>query len=159
MVSDRDTADRLDHDRLMGLEFPIVEYEVSREKIREYVGALGDRNPIHCDAGAALLLGHRNLVAPPTFAAVFALLPFRRAVADASWCERAQIDPGRILHAGQSFQFACPVCPGDRLIIQSGVTQVAEKHSMTLLTIATRVDSERGERILDATTTLALRAR
>ena len=147
----------LDLDVLARLEFPIVEYEVSREKIAEYVGALGDRNPIHSNVGVAQQLGYRDLVAPPTFAAVFATRPFRVALADPEWVQRSTIDPSRILHGGQAFEFHRPVQPGDRLIVQSIVQEVYEKKNLVFLVLGTRVNAERAGRVLDATTTLVIR--
>jgi acyl dehydratase len=147
----------LDLDALTQLEFPIVEYEVSREKIREYVTAVGDRNPLHSDPAAAHRLGYRDIVAPPTFAAVFSTLPMRRALADAGWVTRSTIDPSRILHGGQSFEFARSVVPGDRLIVQSIVDEVYEKKGLVFLVLATRVHGDGGERVLDAKTTLIIR--
>ena len=152
------TATRPDREALLAIEFPIVSYEVSREKIREYVTAIGDENPVHSDAGAAGRLGYRDVIAPPTFAAVFATLPFRRAMADPEWVRRSTIEPARLLHGGQSFEFERPVHPGDRLLIQSIVEDVVEKRNLTFLVVRTRVDAEGGERVLEATSTLVLRA-
>lgn len=149
---------RLDPQRLLALEFPIVEYEVSREKIREYVAAIGDRNPVHSDAVAARRLGYRDVLAPPTFAAVFATLPMRRAMADREWVARSTINPARLLHGGQRFDFSRPVHPGDRLLIQSIVEDVLEKRDFVVLVLATRVDGETGERVLEATSSLVLRS-
>jgi acyl dehydratase len=152
-----DATATVDLDVLSRLEFPIVDYEVSREKIAEYVGALGDRNPVHSDVGAAQQLGYKDIVAPPTFAAVFATRPFRVALADEEWVRRSTIDPSRILHGGQSFEFHRPVRPGDRLIIQSIVQDVYEKKNLVFLILATRVNAERAGPVLDATTTLIIR--
>ena len=151
------TASTVDLEALSTLEFPIVEYEVSREKIGEYVAAIGDRNPVHSDVAAAQRLGYRDLVAPPTFAAVFATRPFRVALADPDWVSRATFDPKRILHGGQSYSFHRPVFPGDRLIVQSIVEDVYTKKNLVFLVVATRVDADGAERVLDATTTLIIR--
>src|SRR2546430_17549267 len=82
---------------LAKLAFPIVEYEVSREKIGEYVAAIGDRNPVHSDVGAAQQLGYRDIIAPPTFAAVFATRPFPGALAAPEWVRAATVDARRTL--------------------------------------------------------------
>jgi acyl dehydratase len=146
-----------DLDVLAGLEFPIVTYEVSREKIGEYVAAIGDRNPLHRDPVAAQAAGYRDVIAPPTFAAVFAMLPFRRALADVEWVARSTIDPAKILHGEQSFEFSRPIMPGDRLLVQCIVRNAERKKDLTFLYVSMRVDNERGERMLDGTMTLVLR--
>jgi acyl dehydratase len=142
---------------LAALEFPIVRYEVSREKIAEYVVAIGDRNPLSSDPEVARRAGYRDVIAPPTFAAVFSSLPFRRALADREWVARSTIDPARILHGEQRYEFRRPVLPGDRLLVQSIVTGVEERKGLVFVYVATRVDDERSERVLDATMTLVLR--
>jgi acyl dehydratase len=150
-------ARSLDLDVLARLEFPIVSYEVSREKIQEYVTAIGDANPLHRDPIAARNAGCRDIIAPPTFAAVFAMLPFRRALADPEWVARSTIDPARILHGEQRFEFARPICPGDRLLVQCIVDDVQEKKALVLLHVAMRVTNERSEHVLDGAMTLVLR--
>jgi acyl dehydratase len=142
---------------LAGLEFPIVHYEVSREKIGEYVAAIGDSNPVHRDPAAAHQAGYRDVIAPPTFAAVFAMQPFRRALADPEWLARSTIDPAKILHGEQSFEFQRPIVPGDRLLVQCIVRDVQRKKALVFLYVSMRVDDERGERVLDGQMTLVLR--
>lgn len=142
---------------LSRLEFPIVEYEVSREKIREYVAAIGDRTPAHSDPAAARALGYRDVIAPPTFAAVFAMTPVRRALADPDWPKPSAISLTRILHGEQRFEFRRPIMPGDHLLIQCIVDDVHEKNGLVFLVVATRVDSRSGEPILEGRSTLVLR--
>jgi len=151
------TRGERDLDVLAKLEFPIVNYEVAREKIGEYVAAIGDRNPLHRDRVAAQTAGYRDIIAPPTFAAVFAMLPFRRALADPAWVARSTIDPAKILHGEQSFEFERPIMPADRLLAQCIVRDVERKKSLVFLYVSMRVDNERGERVLDGTMTLVLR--
>jgi acyl dehydratase len=55
----------------VGTEWPATEYEVGREKIREYADALAIPAPIHRDHEAARAAGFRAAVAPPVFAAVY----------------------------------------------------------------------------------------
>jgi acyl dehydratase len=146
-----------DLDALRDLEFPIVEYDVCREKMREYVAALGDRLAVHNDPVAARDLGYRDVIAPPTFAACFSTLPIRAAMTDPIWSDRAHVDPDRVLHGEQSFEFHRPITRGDRLIVQSIVLDVYAKGRLGFLVVGTRVDAKRGERILDARSTLVLR--
>ena len=54
-----------------GKTYPPLEYEVGREKIREYANAVGEHNPVHHDREAAQAAGFRDVVAPPMFAVVY----------------------------------------------------------------------------------------
>jgi acyl dehydratase len=146
-----------DLEALSRLEFPIVNYEVARAKILEYVAAIGDHNPLHRDPVAARSAGYRDIIAPPTFAAVFAMMPFRRALADPAWLQRSTINPSRILHGEQSFEFQRPIMPGDHLLVQCIVSDVERKKALVLLHVSMRVDNDRGERVLDGAMTLVLR--
>lgn len=157
MATDVRSRREPDLDALTGLEFPIVNYEVAREKILEYVAAIGDRNPLHSDPLAARRAGYRDIIAPPTFAAVFAMLPFRRALADPAWVRRSTIDPAKILHGEQSFEFQRPITPGDRLLVQCIVREAVRKKALVLLHVSMRVDNDHGERMLDGAMTLVLR--
>ena len=52
----------------IGREYPAsATYEVGREHIRRFAEAIGDLNPAYLDVEAAKALGHRDVVAPPTF--------------------------------------------------------------------------------------------
>ena len=52
---------------------PSQPYDVSREKIREFADAIGATSPAYRDAEAAKALGHRDVIAPPTFAIVVSM--------------------------------------------------------------------------------------
>ena len=52
----------------LGRTFPVTDpYEVSRVKIAEFAGAIGDPNPVYRDRGAAQAAGYPDVIAPPTF--------------------------------------------------------------------------------------------
>jgi acyl dehydratase len=138
------------------LEFPTIQYELGREKIGEYADAISDHNPLHRDAEWAKRRGYRDVVAPPTLAAVFVTRPLRAALDDPEWVKRAAIDPSKILHGGQSLRFHRPLHPGERLTITSSVAETFAKRDLTFLVLATHVEAN-GERVLDATTTLIIR--
>ncbi len=82
-----------------GKAYPPYEYEVGKEKIREYAFAVGEENPVYFDRQAAKDAGFRDVPAPPMFAVVYsapAMLP-------------AMFDPdvgmnfARMLHGSQEF--------------------------------------------------------
>ena len=52
----------------LGRTFPVTDpYEVSRVKIAEFAGAIGDPNPVYRDRAAAQAAGYPDVIAPPTF--------------------------------------------------------------------------------------------
>ena len=56
---------------IVGKRYPAFEYEVGREKIREYANAVGESDPVHHDPDAARAAGFRGVVAPPMFCVVY----------------------------------------------------------------------------------------
>jgi acyl dehydratase len=65
-----------------GKTYPAFEYEVGREKIREYANAVGESNPVHHDPAAAREAGFRNVVAPPMFCVVYSAGAMAPAILD-----------------------------------------------------------------------------
>ena len=104
---------------LQGRSYPAAEvYDVGREKIREFARAVKATHPAHFDVDAAKGLGHRDLVAPPTFAIIIA----QRADAQLIEDPEAGIDFSRVVHADQRFTHHRPIFAGDPVNRSSGHT-------------------------------------
>src|SRR3972149_8801030 len=94
---------------LIGKEYPSVEYEVGREKIREYANAVGETNPIHHEPAAAREAGFRNVVAPPMFCVVYSAPAVGPGVVD----PELGINLAAMVHGSQVFEWGEPVGAGD----------------------------------------------
>ncbi|MFE7762192.1 MaoC family dehydratase N-terminal domain-containing protein [Streptomyces sp. NPDC057438] len=94
---------------------PTEPYEVGREKIREFAAAVGADHPAHHDPNAARALGHRDVLAPPTFLAVL----MQRATDPVVHDPELGLDYSRVVHRDQRFAFTRPVYAGDvlRLVV------------------------------------------
>src|SRR5437899_1598968 len=66
----------------IGKTYPACEYEVCKEKIREYATAVGETEPVYHDAEAARAAGFRDVVAPPMFAVVYSAGAMGPAILD-----------------------------------------------------------------------------
>ena len=95
----------------LGKAYPPFEYEVGREKIREYAAAIGATNPVHFDREAAREAGFRDVVAPPMFAVVYSA----GAVAPGVLDPELGINLMLMLHGSQEFVWSEPVCSGDTI--------------------------------------------
>jgi acyl dehydratase len=93
----------------LGKAYPPFEYEVGREKIREYAYAIGATNPVHFDREAATAAGFRDVVAPPMFAVVYSAGSVGPGVLD----PELGINLMMMLHGSQEFVWGEPVCSGD----------------------------------------------
>ena len=96
-------------DGLVGRKYAPFEYEVGREKIREFANAIGNANPVHLDRDAARAAGYRDVVAPPMFAVVYSTGSLGPALFDPD----LGINIAALLHRGQEFVWGEPVCSGD----------------------------------------------
>ena len=61
---------------------PTPPYEVGREKLREFAAAVGETSAACHDVEAARALGHRDVIAAPTFAVVLAQRADAQVIAD-----------------------------------------------------------------------------
>src|SRR3546814_8952010 len=115
-----------------------MEYEagaksLSRRKIRVEPGqlrlfakAIGETNQIYFDQAAAESAGLRAPLAPPTFAYSLGVLAF----GSESWSEDLGIDPARLLHGEQAFEYFQPIHAEDELSLQRKVR--SEEHTSEL---------------------------
>lgn len=112
-------------------------YEVAREKVRDYVRAVTGRDIP--DSGP--------VVAPPTFAACFALA--------GDVLESLLAGHGTVLHTSQQIDVHRPLRVGDVLDCTTTVQRYAAREEMTLLTLVTEATAA-GEAVVTATAALAL---
>ena len=107
----------------IGKQYPPFEYEVGREKIREYANAVGETNPVHHDRAAAQAAGYRDVVAPPMFVVVYSAGAMGPAILD----PEVGINLMLMVHGGQEFVWGEPVCAGDTVTTTGSVKDMYEK--------------------------------
>ncbi len=107
----------------IGKTYPPFEYEVGREKIREYASAVGETNPVHHDRDAARAAGFRDVVAPPMFAVVYSAGAMGPAILD----PEVGINVMLMVHGSQEFVWGEPVCAGDTVTTEASVKDMYEK--------------------------------
>ena len=106
----------------IGKTYPPFEYEVGREKIREYANAVGESNPVYHDPAAAREAGFRNVVAPPMFAVVYSAGAMGPAILD----PELGINLALMLHGSQEFVWSEPVCSDDAITTTASVKDMRE---------------------------------
>ncbi|MBB5781681.1 FAS1-like dehydratase domain-containing protein [Nonomuraea jabiensis] len=125
---------------LAGRVYPAGEpYLVSREKIREFAGALGDSSRVH--------------QAPPTFAVVVTLPAELRVVAD----PELHFDLTRLLHREQRFEHRRAIEPGDELTVTVTIAAVDHVGGMDVLALMSEVRTTEGELVCTGASTLIAR--
>lgn len=137
----------------VGKEYPPVDYEVGREKIREYANAVGEESPVHRDRDAAQQAGFRDVVAPPMFAVVYSAPAVGPAVLD----PEVGINFATMVHGGQEFVWGEPVCAGDTITTTAKVSEVYEKDGKGFYVFESRSVNQDGDEVVHGTWTNIVR--
>jgi acyl dehydratase len=138
----------------VGRTYPLTPpYEVCREKIREFADAVGASHPAHRDVAVARALGHRDLVAPPTFPIVLTLEAGNQFVND----PKVGVDYSRVVHGDQRFAYTRPVYAGDRLSCRVTVEELTTRGGHDFVTTRTDVETTDGEHVVATWSKLVVR--
>jgi len=119
-------------------------YEVGREKIREFAIAIGDMNPAYHDVHHARSLGHRDVIAPPTFPFVVSM----RASAVAMFDPGLGLDYSRVVHGEQRFAYRRPVTAGDSLVVVTTIENIRVAAGNDILTTRSDISTDDGELVV-----------
>jgi len=125
-------------------------FRVSREKIREFANALGERNPICHSVKAAQAAGHQDLVAPPTFLTSLQLFELERFLSS----PEVGLDISQILHGEQGFTLHRPVIAGDELVSETAVEDKRERGDSIFYSLTTSVNALDGELVATLSSTI-----
>ena len=138
---------------LIGKTWPAAEYEVGREKIREYAWAVGEQNPIHLDPDAARAAGFGNVVAPPMFCVVYSAPAMGPAVLD----PELGINLALMVHGSQEFEWDEPVVAGDTVTTEARVKDIYDKNGMKFYMFESESKNQDGETTVRGTWTNIVR--
>lgn len=136
-----------------GKRYPPFEYEVGREKIREYAQAVGEDNPVYFDREAAQAAGFRDVVAPPMFVVVYS----GGAVGPAILDPEVGIDFALMVHGGQEFRWDEPVCSGDVVTTVAECREIYEKDGKGFYVFETVSTNQDGREVARGTWTNIVR--
>ena len=132
---------------------PTSTYLVGREKIREFATAIGDANPAFHDVEAALALGYRDVIAPPTFSVVMALKAATSVIKDPDF----GLDYSRVVHGEQKFRFTRPIVAGDEVQVAVTIASARTMAGNDMVTTVGEVTTVEGEHVATVTSLLISR--
>lgn len=139
---------------LAGRIYPAQDpYVVGREKIREFAAAVKATHRAHYDLDAAAALGHRDLLAPPTFAIIVAQKADAQLIADPA----SGIDFSRVVHADQRFTHHRPIVAGDELLAELHVDTVRAMGGGAMITTRSEITTAAGEKVATTVSSLLVR--
>jgi acyl dehydratase len=137
----------------VGKTYPPHEYEVGREKIREYANAVGETSQVYFDRAAAQAAGFRDVVAPPMFAVVYSAGSVGPPIFD----EEIGIDFMRMVHGGQEFSWSEPVCAGDTITTETTFKDFSEKDGRKFYVFESVSRNQEGQEVVRGTWTNIVR--
>lgn len=137
----------------MGKTYPAFEYEVGREKIREYARAVGEDNPVHLDPEAARAAGFRNVVAPPMFCVVYSAGAMGPAILD----PELGINLMMMVHGSQEFEWNEPVVAGDVITTEARIKDIYDKNGMKFYVFESESKNQDGKTTVKGTWTNIVR--
>jgi acyl dehydratase len=153
----------------VGRRYGPFSYPVGLESIRNFASAVSGGvpgrlawspadvgpapHPFHWDEAVAARSRWGTVIAPPTYAATFAMQAFAAAVAD----PELAVDVSRVVHGEQELELLAPVRPGDVMETTGEITSIQQKASLDLLTVTTTSRNQRGEVAVRGTWTAAIR--
>ena len=138
-----------DESSVIGKSYEPFEYEVGREKIREYAHAVGEENPVHFDPQAAREAGFRGVVAPPMFAVVYSA----GAIAPAMLDPEVGMNFAMMVHGGQEFAWSDVVCAGDTITTTASVKDIEKRDDKTFYVFETVSVNQDGHEVVRGTWT------
>ena len=139
---------------LIGKEYPpSSQYEVGREKIRDFATAIGDFNPIYHDEAAAKAAGYDDIVAPPTFLTTLGFKFGPQVVGD----PELGLNYAMVVHGEQEFELLRPVKPGDVLIGVPKIADITAKGKNEFMTYEASIETLDGERVAIARSVIVSR--
>jgi hypothetical protein len=129
-------------------------YQVEREKIREYAGAVQNADASFFEESAAAELGYNGLLAPLTFICVFAY----RAQSAFFKYANIEVTEQRVVQVDQVLKFKKPILAGDKLYCDVYADSVREAHGTQIIVTKSIITDEAGDIVQETYTTLAGRA-
>jgi acyl dehydratase len=138
---------------VVGKSYPPFEYEVGREKIREYANAVGETNQVYFDRQAARDAGFRDVVAPPMFAVVYSA----GSVAPPIFDQDIGIDFMRMVHGGQAFVWSEPVCAGDVITTETTFKDFSDRAGRKFYVFESVSRNQEGQEVVRGTWTNIVR--
>jgi acyl dehydratase len=139
----------------IGKSLPALTVDVEKGQLKFFAKSVGEKNSLYTDEEVARAAGYRALPAPPTFCFSLSLASPDPLAKYASM----GVDPNRILHGDQSFEYLAPVCAGDTITLEASVVDIYEKKggALEFLKEETVATNQHGEVVAKLFSTLVIR--
>ena len=137
----------------IGKKYPTFVYEIGREKIKEFARAVGEVNPLYLNEEKAKESKYGDIIAPPTFAAVYAGGPVGKMLLDGDLALNLMM----LVHGEQDFEYFNVAKPGDIMSTECEIAEIYEKKGKSFVTAQTETKNQDGELVVRARWTFVIR--
>jgi acyl dehydratase len=151
----------------LGRRYGPYVFHVGREHVRDFAtvvgggvpghvfgGNAGEPHPLCSDEAAARAGPHGGIVAPPAFAATFAMEPFAKACVDPALA----LNVLRLVHGEQDLEFLAPIRPGDVLTTGGEITRIQERGNLDFLEVTSTTTNQEGRVVVRGAWTAIIRS-
>jgi acyl dehydratase len=150
----------------LGRAYGPYAFQVGLQHVKDFAAATGggvpghvfsarpDRaHPLTFDEDAARAGPHGGVVAPPAFAAAFAIEPFAKACSD----PELGVNVLRLVHGEQDLELLEPIRPGDALETRGEITRLQERGNLDFLEVTTTTTNQHGRVVVRGVWTAIVR--
>ena len=107
----------------IGESSPLVTVDVEIWQLKFFAKAVGETNPVYFDEEHARQVGHRSILAPPTYAVTLSSAvpdPFVRV-------RQMGMDTSKVLHTNQRFDYFAPIYGRDEITFDAKIVDFYAK--------------------------------
>jgi acyl dehydratase len=139
--------------KFIGREYGPLTYEIGKEKIKEYAKAIKNEDPHYMDEDFAKGTKYGGIIAPPTFAVVYAGMLAEPFFFD----KEIDLNLFMLVHGEQEFEFFEVVRPGDVITSKGTITNIENKEKLDVVILEGESVNQRGELVSRAIFTFVIR--
>jgi len=139
--------------KFVGKEYPATEYEIGREKMKEYAAAIDDKNPLYFEREVGEASEYGENIAPPNFAAVYNLMGCAQMFFDPD----LSLNMAMLVHGEQDFEFVKPVKPGDVITTSGKIVDIKSKGNNDIIVFEGRSVNQDGDPVTVGRATFVIR--
>jgi len=139
--------------KFTGRVYGPLTYEIGKEKIREYAKAIKNEDPHYMDEDFAKNTKYGGIIAPPTFAVVYAGILAEPFFLD----KELDLNLFMLVHGEQEFEFYDVVRAGDVITSKGEITHIENKEKLDVVTLVGKSVNQDGTMVCKAVFTFVIR--
>ena len=139
--------------KFVGKKYGPITYEIGKEKIAEYAEAIKNPDPHYMDEDFAKTTKYGGIIAPPTFAVVYA----GRLVGPFFFDPELELNLMMLVHGEQEFEFHEVVRPRDVITTEGEIVDIKIKEKLDVVTLKGQSSNQDGVVVCSSKFTFVIR--